>query len=304
MFTGCGGGEESSSPPSRSSSVSEPEPESLPASEPEPEPESLPDSESQSAPEEAPDAVTEAAPTASESAEPEMRELTLTIPEGYTLARVGMVLEEEGVCTAEEFIAAAQADTFGGFPLVAQQAYDENRCFRLEGYLFPDTYHIYSTESPDAIIRRILEHTHQKLDANLLARIEKSGYTVDEILTLASIIEKEAFGHNQMPYISSVLHNRLDAGMQLQCDVTITYVEGAIKPFISGDINRYNEHYNTYKCPALPAGAICNPGLSAIQAAVSPADTDYLYFVTDADKNYYYASEYDDHLDNVEKAGL
>jgi len=229
--------------------------------------------------------------------------LTITVPEGYTLPRIGMLLEEKGVCTPEEFIQAAQEGDFSEFPLVAAQEADPNRCFVLEGYLFPDTYEIYFTATPDEIIRRMLSHTETKITDSLRARVKESGYTMDQILALASIIEKEAFGHEQMPYISSVLHNRLNNSIRLQCDVTIVYVEGAIKPFITGDKDRYNSFYNTYKRDGVPPGAICNPGLDAVQAALAPADTDYLYFVTDAQKKYYYAETYEEHLENIEVAG-
>lgn len=223
----------------------------------------------------------------------------LTIPEGYTLARVGMTLEDLGVCTVDEFIAAAQDGDFSGYSLIAQQEANPNRCFTLEGYLFPDTYDIYYSNTPDEIIRRLLDHTEQAISVDLRAEIAASGYSIDEILTMASIIEKEAFGEEHMANISSVIHNRLDIGMQVQCDVTITYVEGAIKPFITGDKDRYNSYYNTFKCPALPAGAICNPGLAAIKAALRPADTDYFFFVTDSDKKYYFAETWEEHEANV-----
>lgn len=241
---------------------------------------------------------------ADSSEAPRIETLTVTVPEGYTLARIGMTLEEMGVCTVDEFIEATQTGDFSEYPLIAAQPPDENRCFRLEGYLFPDTYEIYSTDPPETLIHKMLENTERRLDGELRAAVEASGYTADEILTMASIIEKEAFGHEQMPLISSVLHNRLGIGMRLQCDVTITYVEGAIKPFITGDIDRYNGHYNTFKCDALPAGAICNPGIDAIRAALSPAETDDFFFVTDADKNYYYAETWEGHLENLEKAGI
>ena len=226
--------------------------------------------------------------------------LTLTVPEGYTLARIGMKLEEMGICTAGEFIMEAQSGNFSSFPLVAAQQPNENRCFSLEGYLYPDTYHIYATDSANAIIGRMLTNMEDKITPATRALIDESGYTVDEVLTLASIIEKESFGQQYMPGVSSVLHNRLDAEMRLQCDVTITYVEGAIKPFITGDLNRYNEYYNTYKCAALPAGPICNPSMAAIEAALSPPDTPYFYFITDNGKNYYYAEDWNAHVANIQ----
>lgn len=228
----------------------------------------------------------------------------LTIPEGYTLARIGMTLEEMEVCTAAEFLEAAQTGDYSAYPLVAQQAADENRCFKLEGYLFPETYEFYTGATAGDVIRTMLDHMESRITEDLRAEIAQSGYTTDQILTLASIIEKEAFGAEQMPMISSVLHNRLAAGMQLQCDVTIKYVEGAIKPFIDGDIDRYNSYYNTYKCPALPAGAICNPSYNAILAALRPETSDYYYFLTDADGNYYYAATLEEHNANRATAGV
>ncbi len=229
---------------------------------------------------------------------------TITIPEGYTLARIAMLLEEKGFCTVEEFITASQEGDFSEFPIAVEMQKVQESCFKLEGVLFPDTYEVYTGESPDAMIRRMLAHTEQTLTETLRADIAKSPYSIPEIFTLASIIEKEAYGPAEMNNISSVLHNRLDSGMKLQCDVTINYVEGAIKPFIDGDKDRFNSLYNTYKRKALPAGPICNPGIDAIKAAISPADTDYLFFLTDKNKNYLYAVTYEEHKENVAAAGI
>lgn len=229
---------------------------------------------------------------------------TVTIPEGYTLAKIGMLFEDKGFFTAEEFIEASQTGDFSEYPLAVEMQRQPDSCFKLEGLLFPDTYEVYTGETPDAVLRRMLSNTEKKLDEALRSEIDTSPYGLSGILSLASIIEKEAYGPEEMNNISSVLHNRLDDGMKLQCDVTIAYVEGAIKPFISGDKNRFNSLYNTYKCKALPAGPICNPGLDAIKAALSPADTDYLFFLTDKDKNYLYAATYEEHLKNVDAAGI
>lgn len=254
-----------------------------------------------------PEAVSEPESSQEEiSVEEEAPPLTvaLTIPEGFTLARIGLLLEELEVCSVEEFVSAAQEGDYTDFPLVAAQREDERRCFALEGYLFPDTYEIYFSEPPESIIRRILAHTEQRVDEELRERIRESGYTIDEVLTMASIIEKEALGEDVMPLISSVIHNRIEIGMRLQCDVTIAYVEGAIKPFITGDLDYYNDFYNTYKCYGLPAGAICNPGLPAIRAALAPAESDYLFFVTDQEQNFLFAETWEEHLDNLDAAGI
>lgn len=239
--------------------------------------------------------------SSSESSSQPPLTFTVTIPEGYTLARIGMLMEEKGVCTAAELIEASQTGDFSEFPLIAAIKENPNRCFRLEGYLFPDTYEFYTGVTPDRILSTILSHTEKKITSEMREAIASSGLTVDEVITLASIVEKEAYGAEEMPNISSVLHNRLAEKMRLQCDVTITYVEGAIKPFITGDVNRYNSYYNTYKCDGLPAGPICNPGLPAIQSVITPAKTEYLFFVTDKDKKYYYAKTLEEHNETVRK---
>ena len=123
---------------------------------------------------------------------------------------------------------------------------------------------------------------------------------MDQVLTIASIIEKEVSLAKEQPNVSSVLHNRLNIGMKLQCDATVYYVERYIKPYITGDVNRYNAYYNTRKCKALPSGPICNPGKKAIQAALYPNETNYYYFCSDKKGVYYYAETYEEHLKNVE----
>lgn len=225
--------------------------------------------------------------------------IKLVVPEGYTLARIGITLEELGVVEDDQaFVDACQNGDWSSFPLIAAQTPNEHRCFTLEGYLFPATYEFPEDVAVEEIIRSLLNTTESRL-AGVMAEIEQSGYSVDEILTLASIIEKESFGEAAMAGVSSVYHNRLDIDMQLQSDPTIKYVEGAIKPYITGDVDRYNEYYNTYKCPALPAGPICNPGMAAINAALHPAQTPYLYFISDADNNFHYAETFEEHEANI-----
>ncbi|MCL2033720.1 MAG: endolytic transglycosylase MltG [Oscillospiraceae bacterium] len=238
--------------------------------------------------------------TQAQAENPRGNSLTLTINEGDTLSKVATELEKLGVCSVSQFIDAAQNGDFGEFPLVAAQVPNPNRCFVLEGYLFPGVYEIYPGDTPDGIIRRILSNTERQITGDVRKAIEDSGYTADEIITIASLIEKESMRNPvYMREVSSVLHNRLHLGMQLQLCETIDYVEDSIKPFITGDINRYNEYYNAYKCPALPAGAICNPGLDAIRAAVDPAQTDYLFYLWDKDNNYHFEATYDKHSANV-----
>ena len=153
---------------------------------------------------------------------------------------------------------------------------------------------------PQDALGKMLKNAESKIGSNY----SYSGMSTDQVVALASIIEKEASGAAEMKKISSVFHNRLNAGMRLQADPTIIYIEKYVKPNLSGDINRYNSYYNTYKASALPAGAICNPGKAALSAAANPDNTDYLYFAADKAGNYYYAKTLDEHKANLAKGGI
>jgi len=228
--------------------------------------------------------------------------LTLTIPEGFTLLQIGAELEEMGVHTAEQFIHAAHTGNFSEFKLIAAQPPTPNRFLALEGYLFPGVYEIYPDEPPEQIIRRILSTTEQMIDEDLRGAIANSGHTVDEIITIASIIQKESLGNGEAkPLVSSVIHNRLNTGMMLQMCYTSFYVRDFIAPFFEDEPNPFGDYYNTYICPALPAGAISNPGLSAIRAALSPADTGYFFYIWDDDGGFHFAATWEEHVANVEK---
>lgn len=199
--------------------------------------------------------------------------VTVTIPEGYSFMEIANTLQQKGVCSAADFCKAAQNYQVKSFTIPTSP----NRAFKLEGYLFPDTYEFYLNDDPVNVIRKMLN--------NYAA---KSGMPSDQTLILASIIEKEARSDAEMEKVSSVFHNRLKAGMQLQADPTRDYVN----KFITGNSlvanqSKYAALYNTYKCAALPAGPICSPSIRAIKAAQNPADTDYLYFFFSKGVNYY-----------------
>lgn len=228
----------------------------------------------------------------------------VTIPEGFSLAQIGERLEENGVCTKADLLETANSYDFSYYPLVAAIPDDANRCFKLEGYLFPNTYDFYVDMKPQDALGKMLRGMESAITDEDQARAEELGYSMDQIIILASVIEREAGNKDEVKNVSSVFHNRLKAGQKLQADATITYVENYLKPNISGDINRYNSFYNTYKCSALPSGPIANPGRRAINAALYPADTNYYYFVNDANANYYYAETFEEHQANIEKAGL
>ena len=229
----------------------------------------------------------------------------LTFPEGSTIAQIAQILGDSGVCSAEEFMAAANDPaSLEGFSLEIPEA--ENRAFLLEGYVFPDTYEFYRSESAASALKRFLKNTEIKL-ANIGTRCAELGYTTDEILIIASIIQEEAGDPAEMGKVSSVIHNRLDSRSfpKLQCDVATFYLKDYVRPYVTE--SRYNKLvglYNTYECEGLPAGPITNVGMEAINAALYPEDTDYYYFITDQNGEYIYAETFSQHKENCRKAGL
>lgn len=219
----------------------------------------------------------------------------VTIPEGYSVAQVFNLLVKKGVCASADFLYdALESCDYGKYSLTKAIEPNENRCFIPEGYLYPDTYEFYRLSKGTTVIDKILKNTENRITQDIRTKAADLGYSVDEILTVASLIEKEAGDTKSMPVIASVIYNRLNKPMQLQLDCTIHYIELYVKPYISGDINRYNAYYNTYKCSALPAGPICNPGMNAIQAALNPSETEYYYFYSDPDRIYHYAATYEE----------
>ena len=233
-------------------------------------------------------------------------EITVTIPEGFTIRRMAERLEEKEVCSAEEFIAALDTVEYDFEFWDAEVFEQELRYYLWEGYLFPDTYNFYTNEDPEVVIRKLLANFENRLTDDYVDRAAEMGMTVDELVTLASIIQAESSGEDPqvMAMVSSVFHNRMDNAdtyPKLQSDPTGYYVRDAIEPYLSDDENAddYYNVYDTYVCDGLPIGPITNPGLDAIEAALSPADTNYLYFVTDVNGQFYWAETLEEHNANI-----
>lgn len=231
--------------------------------------------------------------------------ISVTVPEGYTLVRISWLLEEKGICTSDAFIEATQNYDLSSNPLLSDVRAAENVCFPLEGYLFPATYEFEKNTEPKAVIDEMVAAFAARITDSMKAKAQSMGYSIHEILTMASIIEKEAYTAEQRTLIASTLYNRLDDGMKLQCDVTVKYCTGVIELQYPDQIDHYKYYYNTYRCGGLPAGPICNPGLSSINAALNPDDTDYLYFVIDTEPPYEsrFAATYEEHQKNCEEMG-
>lgn len=240
--------------------------------------------------------------------------ITLTFPEGYTIDQIAEKLESNKVCTASSFIKTMQSVDFSSeYAFLKNQADKDLRFRTLEGYIYPDTYEFYVGENASSVVRRFLDNFKSKWTADYQKQAEKLGMSVDEVITLASIIQAEAANSGQMKDISSVLHNRLDKPgtfPRLECDSTEKYLIETIKATLTSSTTdtqkyiAYRDLYDTYStdCKGLPVGAICNPGGAAIAAALYPTDTEYNYFRHDAKGNVYYAVTFSEHNQNGYKA--
>lgn len=236
--------------------------------------------------------------------------VTITFPEGINVYDAATLLQQEGVCDARNFIYYFN----GGFDLTEYKfnnylpVESTLKFLKLEGYLFPDTYEFYKDEEPEIVARKIFDNFDKKITDDYYTQMQNLNMTLDEVITLASIVQKEAGNITDMKKIASVFHNRLDnpdTFPMLQSDPTRIYAEEVIHENLDVANATMEEAYNTYKSAGLPPGAICNPGLHAIEAVLYPETTNYFYFCADVESGItYYASTNEEHEANLELAGI
>lgn len=236
-------------------------------------------------------------------------EATLTVPEGFRVTEIAAAFAEFKVKYSleaeddqalkkykKEFVDALQTDF--QYDFLANRPREAN----LEGYLFPDTYRIYLNASAHQLIEKMLKNFDKKLTQDLRQEIKNQNKTIFEIITLASIVQKEVSSEEDMKKVSGVYLNRLAEGMKLESDATITYFTGKKDPQASLSDIAIDSPYNTYLHRGLPKGPISNPGMTAILAAVFPVRHDYLYFITRLDTGEaIFSKDPLQHLENKEK---
>lgn len=231
----------------------------------------------------------------------------ISFPEGYTTVQVANLLEKKNVCKASEFLNLTKTvrDNFSYSKKIKNS---KDRVFLLEGYIFPNTYDFFINEGAESALNRFLTSFSKNITQEDINRANKLGMSIDQIITLASVIQAEAGVPAEMGKVSSVFHNRMNSSYKkLESDVTYFYITKKVKDFIptKEEQDKFLKLYNTYDISGLPAGPICNPGKAAIHAALYPDDTNYLFFVTDKKTNeYYYAQTFAQHKKNCKKAGL
>ncbi len=229
-------------------------------------------------------------------------EVKITFPEGTSAKDMAEILKNKGF-DGDRFLdivkSGAGAKTDYEF-LNSKPEKDS-----LEGFLFPDTYIFFKNAKPEDIINRMLLNFDEKLTPEIRSEIEKNGHSVYEIVTMASILEKEVKTPDDMKIASGIFWDRIGAGMPLQSCATIAYVLGKEKKQYSYDDTRTPSPYNTYMNKGLPPGPIDNPGMNALRAAIYPAKTDFTYFLTDPETGKtIFSKTIEEHAANKAKYGL
>jgi len=227
----------------------------------------------------------------------------ITVTPGQNKNDIADYLEKQGIVKKEDFIKAV--DISDSRQIIPSKTYeflkDKAQGQGLEGYLFPDTYRIFINAGSAGIIEKMLDNFNQKLTLELKEAIESRHKTIYEIVTMASILEKEVTKETDRKMVSDIFWRRIDAGMPLQSDATVNYVTGksSLQPLISD--TQVDSPYNTYLYKGLPPGPICNPSLDSIKAAIYPKENDYWYYLTKKDGATVFAKTAEEHVENKAK---
>lgn len=228
----------------------------------------------------------------------------LTFPEGWTIAQIFEKIEKYGVCTAEKLYANLDliANQYGFMNDIESKS---GRYLKSEGYLFPDTYDFYIEEAPASVLKKLFSNFENKWSSEYTQRLKELNMTMDDIINIASIIQREAKNTSQMSVISSVIHNRLSKSSTfptLDMNSTKDYITSlkSYNLFTDFYYELYLGTYNTYSVQGLPPGPICNPGAAAIKAALYPDNTDYYFFMHSPSGEIYLAKTAEEHQINTE----
>ena len=235
--------------------------------------------------------------------------VVVQITEGQTITQIAATLETKGICSAQDFLNTLDSGDFS-FSLSSQISDSDSRYYKYEGYLFPDSYTLLKNSSGKAAVQKMLSNFTSKFTSEMQEKATAHGMSVDQVITLASIVQKEADTSvnrlDTMKHVASVFYNRLNTGVSgkklLQSDATILYAKRDLTGTLDSSDAALASPYNTYRYEGLPPGPICNPGLDAIDAVLDPAQSDDFYFVSDVNGNYYFAANYKTHLKNIKTA--
>lgn len=231
--------------------------------------------------------------------------IRFTIPEGFTVKQMADKLAEEGVADKEVFLQLAKDTTGLDDELLVEIPQDARLTYRLEGYLFPETYELKKGSTDRDILARMLEETSKRLSEipDFQQKLDKCGLSLNELMTVASLVEREVVADSERGMVAGVIYNRLTQNMKLEIDATVQYVLDKPKErLLNSDLRSVDSPYNTYLYEGLPPGPIAAPSLKSIEAALEPTASEYLFYVTkkDGSGEHLFAKTYREHLKNIE----
>lgn len=215
--------------------------------------------------------------------------VSVCIPEGYTVFDIAEAMEKNNICKKSDFLAACKNKNDYDYDFLNDAYMGENVAYQLEGFLFPATYDLAQNSKASDVVATMLETFDGKITDEWKSYCDKNDMSLYELVTLASVVEKETLGDGVAQDIASVFINRLNIGQKLQSDVTIFYGNKLRENGFSDEVVA---SYNTYKCDALPSGPVCNPGVDNINAVVNHNDTQYYYFFSDLENKFHFAKTY------------
>ena len=227
----------------------------------------------------------------------ERNAVRVVIPEGYTIKQIASALDEAGICPESEFKSALDPSLYD-YRFLKDIPDRENQ---LEGYLFPATYEFMPNSSAQTVVDTMLKSFDDVYTDEYYERTKAVNMTVDEVVTMASIIERETNSKGERAKVAGVFYNRLNSDMKLESCATVQYILGENKPVLSVSDTQIDSPYNTYKNYGLPIGPIASPGADCIKAALYPEKTDAFYFVLGDDGKHIFSKTYEEHLDAMNK---
>ncbi len=223
-------------------------------------------------------------------------DIKLTIPEGSEIKQIAEILRDSGLKDVEGFIQLTKQPS--KFASDYSFLKDVPEGYTLEGYLYPQTYYLDKEDmnDPELVIRKMLDNFEANFSQEILDKGKKLDLNINQIVTMASLIEREAKDESDRPLVSAVFFNRIKKDMYLESCASVQYILGERKPILSLDDIDIESPYNTYRNGGLPPAPIASPGIKSLEAAVNPADVDYLFFIAKGDGSHVFSSTFEEHL--------
>lgn len=233
--------------------------------------------------------------------------VSVTVFEGSSIVRISRIVEEAGFCTAQEFIDVVENTDWSQFKFFQYVEDDVNKPFKMEGFLYPETYEFFPEATAYEIAEKMLGHFDELITDDMYAQMEQQGFTLQDVVTLASYVEEEAGDPINQPDVAAVFLNRLKPDSpypKLESDVSYYYMREQVEPYLGVGRDQspvaMQEAVNTYLCVGIPVTPVSSPSISAIKAVLNPTpDSPYYFFLTDLTGKYYYAETWQGHVNNI-----